>query len=332
MIFILATILTVGGPAAPAVPAAPASSGESHVEAEVLTVDGGEVPTVAGPATTEKLAPILAPELVHDGGTAPLIADATLSVYKVDLPVEATVTAGSLGLFLIVDLVIKPTLEGDISCRRPVGFGRCNPADLTAFDRYSVGRRSPEWQAFGDAALIAALAMPVVYFALESIVLPTTSPWGDFANDLLVVSEAMALTGAMQTIMKFAFRRPRPVRYEEVDVPLSTFDQELSFPSGHTALVAAATTALTTTVFLRHPKSQLRYFFAGGGILLTGLTALSRVESGQHFPTDVMVGMLIGGFAGFAVPYLHRKELPITPTVSFNPAQGGSTFGLAGTF
>lgn len=295
----------------------------------VVTADGGQIPT-AVPALTSRLAPVLAPELVRDGGTEPMVAPATLSVYSVDLPVEAAVTIGSVGLFVIVDFMIKPTLEGDISCRRPVGNGRCNPADLTAFDRYSVGRSSKEWQMFGDVALAAALIMPVLYFGLESLVLPTTEPWGDFANDLLVVSESMALTGAMQTFMKFAFRRPRPARYLEVDVP--SFDQELSFPSGHTALVAAATTALTTTVFLRHPKSPLRWVVLGGGVLGTGLTALSRVESGQHFPTDVIVGMMIGGFAGFAVPYLHRKDLPVTPHASINPVDGQTTLGVSGTF
>jgi membrane-associated phospholipid phosphatase len=296
---------------------------------EAVTPDGGHVPTVA-PGLTPKLAPILAPEFKSDGGT--VITEPTLSVYQVDLPVEATVTAGSLGLFLMVDLMIKPTLEGDISCRRPVGNGRCDPADLTPFDRYAVGKESREWKAFGDVALVASLIAPVVYLGLESVALPTTDPWGDWGNDLLVIGESMALTGAMQVLMKFAFRRPRPVRYQDVEVPLSTFDQELSFPSGHTSLVAASTTALTTTIFLRHPDSNVRYLVLGLGATLTGLTAISRVESGQHFPTDVILGAMIGGFAGFAVPYVHRKKLPVVPTASFNPATGDSMLGLAGNF
>lgn len=308
-----------------------ADGADSQILQDTVTVDGGDVPTVA-PKLTKDIATILAPELVPDGGVGPLVAPATLSVYRVDLPVEATVTAGSAALFLIVDLLIKPTLEGDISCRQPAGNGRCRATDLTSIDRYAVGRSSNEWQAFGDIALFASIALPVLYLGLESLALPTTDPWGDWGNDLLVVGEAMSLTAAMQTVMKFAFRRPRPARYIEVSAPLSTFDQELSFPSGHTALVAAATTALTTTVFLRHPKSKVRFVVLGAGVLLSGLTALSRVESGQHFPTDVIVGMMLGGFAGFAVPYLHRKELPVVPVASWDPSTGSSSFGLAGAF
>jgi len=297
----------------------------------VSETDGGDVPTVA-PALAPKLAPLLAPELVHDGGTEPNVVPSKLSVYDVDLPVEAAVTAGSVGLFLIVDLMVKPTLEGDISCARATGTGRCVAADLTAFDRYAVGRSSREWTAFGDVALYTSILLPVLYLGLESLVLPTTEPWGDWGNDLLVVGEAMALTGAMQTFMKFAFRRPRPARYLPVDVQGSSFDQELSFPSGHTAMVSAATTALTTTIFLRHPESKVRFVVLGAGVLLSGLTAISRVESGQHFPTDVIVGVMVGAFAGFVVPYLHRKKSPIVPVASFDPVSGNSSFGVAGAF
>lgn len=306
--------------------AAPLQDGSEAIN---VSPDGGEVPTVA-PDLTPKLAPILAPELVSDGGTGPVATPASLSVYSVQLPVEAAITAGSLGLFLIVDFVVKPTLEGDISCRRQVGNGRCHPEDLASFDRYAVGRQSKQWQGFGDAALVASIVAPFVYLGLESLALPTTTPLLDYGNDLLVVAEAIALTGAMQTILKFTFKRPRPERY--TDAPLGTFEQEVSFPSGHTAMVAAATTALTTTAFLRHPRSPVKYVVLGSGLLLTSLTAISRVESGQHFPTDVIVGALVGGFAGVVVPWLHRRDVPVVPQASFNPATGQSMFGIAGEF
>jgi membrane-associated phospholipid phosphatase len=329
MIALLATLQLLGSTSV--VPNGPGGEPVEAERPETVTPDGGEEVPTAVPKLTPGLAPILAPELVPDGGVIPLVAPPELSVYRVDLPVEATVTGGSVALFVIVDFLVKPTLEGDVSCRRPIGNGRCDPSDLTAFDRYSVGRSSPQWQTFGDIALYASLLLPVVYLGLESLALPTQDPWGDWGNDLLVVSEAMALTGAMQTVMKFAFRRPRPVRYTPVG-PISTFDQELSFPSGHTALVSAATTALTTTIFLRHPKSKVRFLVLGGGVALSALTAISRVESGQHFPTDVIVGVLIGGFAGFAVPYLHRKTFSLMPAASFDPKSGTSSFAVGGVF
>jgi membrane-associated phospholipid phosphatase len=270
-------------------------------------------------------------------GGDPLVAEApSLAVYKVDLPVETTVTAASLGLFVLIDILIKPSLEGDISCRRPIGNGRCDPADLAAIDRYPVGRTklpsSAGWAAFSDASLAGSLLLPLAWLGLESLLLPTDSPFIDFANDAIVVVEAVSLTGAMNTVFKFAFRRPRPVRYSDVDVPLATFDQELSVPSGHTALVTAATTALTTTFFLRHPDSPWRWAVLGGGLALSALTGFARIESGNHFPTDTMVGALLGGLAGFLVPYFHRNLFGVRPVASFDAVSGSSHVGLTGRF
>lgn len=309
-------------------PAAQQKGVEQDVEA--VTPYGDDVPTVA-PKFTDEMAPLLAPEKKPEMGNT-VVTEPHLSVYDVDLPLEASITAASFGLYIFIDFLIKPTLEGDVSCRRPIGNGRCNPDDLTAFDRYAVGRSSKEWGLFSDAALFTSIAIPVLYLGLESLVLPTTTPWGDFAGDMLIVAEAMALTGAFQNLIKFAVRRPRPVRYTQLEEPLTEFDAELSFPSGHAAMVASATTALTTTVFLRHPESPMRWVILGAGGVLTALTSFARVESGNHFPTDVIVGSFIGAFSGFVVPYLHRKKIPLTPTAGVNPVNGSTTFGLTGKF
>jgi membrane-associated phospholipid phosphatase len=176
------------------------------------------------------------------------------------------------------------------------------------------------------------LVAPAIYLGLESLVLPTQHAFRDFAGDLLVITESIALTSAFGTIMKFAFRRPRPARYEAVDAPFATFDQELSFPSGHVSLVAAASTAMTMTVFYRHPKSPMKWVVLGSAVALTVATAAGRVEGGHHFPTDVLMASMIGAFSGFAVPYLHRKEIPVMPTASIQPSTGSAVLGVTGKF
>ena len=146
----------------------------------------------------------------------------------------------------------------------------------------------------------------------------------------VVVAESMALTASLTTILKFSFNRPRPTRYLPANQDTSP-DDELSLPSGHVAMVTAATTALTTTIFLRHPESRVRYLALGVGIGLSVLSCISRVEAGKHFPTDVITALFVGGFSGFVVPYLHRKQSRVTPSVAFSPANGGTTtFALAG--
>lgn len=300
--------------------ATPSPDGGQTVTA--VSVDGGEVPIVA-PSLTPLAARVLAPELVPDGGSAPIIAPVSLSVYSVDLPAEAAITAGTFGLYFMADILIKPTLPG------AVPLSEADRMRLSAFDRYAVGKVSVPWQTFSDVALASLIVVPALYLGIESLALPTQSPWGDFATDLLVVSESLALTACMQTILKFAFRRPRPALYDPSNTDLP-FDNGLSLPSGHVSMVSAATTALTTTIFLRHPESKMRWVVLAGGLALSILTGIARVESGQHFPTDSITGLMIGGFAGFAVPYLHRKQSRITPTVAFNPATGTTMFAISG--
>lgn len=297
---------------------------------DVVKPDSGEIPAVA-PGLADKVAPALAPERSFEGSDGG-VADPTLTVYKVDLPIEAAVTAASAGLYVFVDYLIKPTLEGDVSCAARAN-GHCDPARLSSFDRYSVGRHSKEWRAFSDVALVAAMALPVLYLGFESIGLPTVSPWRDFANDLLIVAESLSLAGAFQTVLKFAVRRPRPDWYDaNEDLTNIPFDSGLSFPSGHTMLVASATTALTMTIFLRHPTAPLRWIVLGAGAVLTGMTALARVEAGAHFPTDVIVATFLGAFTGFIVPYLHKKELPVLPVGGINPIDGSGSIGVQGRF
>jgi membrane-associated phospholipid phosphatase len=293
-----------------------------------VSPDGGTVPVVADRAAP-KVAKVLAPELVPDGGTEATPAPTSLSVYNVNFPAEAALTGASLAFVFMLDAVIKPTLGAAPSCRSVTEEGICDVSDLPQIDRYAVGRHSSEWSLFSDITLGVSLAAPVVYLALESLTLPTKNPWLDFFDDALVVSESMALTAVLGSVIKFAIRRPRPGNYVE-STEGGSFDTQLSAPSGHTSMVAAAMTSLTTTVFMRHPTSKVRFVVLGAGLVLSGLTAFARVEGGHHFPTDVITGWLIGTASGFVVPYMHRKQAAVQAAVSYDLRSGTPMVVLSG--
>jgi membrane-associated phospholipid phosphatase len=61
---------------------------------------------------------------------------------------------------------------------------------------------------------------------------------------------------------------------------------------------------------------------------LAGATSALRVEAGQHFPTDVVVGAVLGISTGVAVPLFHRGEQQIRTYAVWQMVGGG----LAGTF
>lgn len=71
------------------------------------------------------------------------------------------------------------------------------------------------------------------------------------------------------------------------------------------------------------------------GTALTAFVSYWRVRSGQHFPTDVIMGSIAGGGIGVLVPHFHRrphyhdKELEAAPMIiGYAPAPGGGAMTL----
>ena len=134
--------------------------------------------------------------------------------------------------------------------------------------------------------------------------------WRAYVSDYLVIVELLALQGVMQELVRHAMRRPRPYLYQVDTYPEERkFTEAIySFYSGHTSSVFSVITALSYTFSLRHPDSPWR--FAVWGSLLTLATAepIFRVLSGDHFPTDVFIGAVIGTAFGLLVPAIHRRD------------------------
>lgn len=101
------------------------------------------------------------------------------------------------------------------------------------------------------------------------------------------------IIGALITniICKPAFARIRP--YEVIDglVLLVKKQMDYSFPSGHSCASFAGALA---------GFKQLPRLYGGSLLVLAGLIAFSRLYVGVHYPSDVLGGILIGLFAGWA--------------------------------
>ena len=187
---------------------------------------------------------------------------------------------------------------------------QCERDRLPAFDRAVAGRFDPDARRFSDFGVAALLAGSSALLLIDGGVI-------DFAVGL----QAVLATSAISVITMMAVRRPRPFVYGE-QAPLGvrlSGNAGLAFPSGHTANAFAATFALFQTLRFRHPDSPWIWVSLAAGCTLAGAVGGSRVVAGDHFPSDVIAGAVLGSAIGWVVPELHR----IAPGLSISPSAGG---------
>lgn len=127
-------------------------------------------------------------------------------------------------------------------------------------------------------------------------------------NTRVIGLEALATLGISQIIvqsLKLILSRERPYNMMK---NLNTFNillKDYSFPSGHTT----ASFSIATILTLNFPKIwPIAYFYA----LIIGL---SRIYLGVHYPTDVVVGIILGVGTPLIV---HYYLLAIIESIAFS--------------
>jgi membrane-associated phospholipid phosphatase len=81
-----------------------------------------------------------------------------------------------------------------------------------------------------------------------------------------------------------------------------------SFPSGSTAYAFLGATFLSTTFSREYPESKWKLPVILGSYTLASGIASMRILSGSHFPSDVLIGAVIGSLYGWLIPVLHIKD------------------------
>jgi len=108
--------------------------------------------------------------------------------------------------------------------------------------------------------------------------------------------------------LKYASRRPRPL-IDDVPVVrrLSRAPRSTSFPSGHSASAFA---------FAVGASLEMPYLAPALGPL-AGAVAFSRIYTGVHYPSDVIVGSILGSTVALAT----RSFWPVAPSDQLGPHQ-----------
>lgn len=121
--------------------------------------------------------------------------------------------------------------------------------------------------------------------------------------------ESALLAFGIKDMLKGSISRPRPYIFRDDTSAemLNERDGYFSFPSGHTT-VAFMTASFSSYVFSKGESSdELKLLMGLSTFSLATTTAVLRVISGAHYPTDTISGAVLGSVIGFAVPYMHYK-------------------------
>jgi membrane-associated phospholipid phosphatase len=111
-------------------------------------------------------------------------------------------------------------------------------------------------------------------------------------------------------IVKGLSRRTRPYVYDPAS-PLeqtTKMDSRLSFFSGHSSTTASNYffTASVLNEYVDNNTTKIIMWSAAA--IIPAVTAFSRVNTNWHFPTDVIVGYIVGAAIGYLVPLIHKQE------------------------
>ena len=209
---------------------------------------------------------------------------------------------------------------------RPAGLEeicRLNSEDVNSFDRWATENWSPSLARTSDFVLYGGLAINGA-LALQKGV------WKDKWTLGVMYIETMLINYGLTDITKSVVHRYRPFMYN-VEVPLSSKLENrgrLSFFSGHTS-IAAASTFFGASVYSAYSNHSLsKKLVWAGAATIPAVVAVLRVQSGKHFPTDVLMGYLVGAGTGILIPRLHRTS-NTSKQAHFMPMVGDGVGGLS---
>ena len=207
----------------------------------------------------------------------------------------AIIGAGTvIGLTALIVVLNNDNLTED-------GINSFKPEDVNKFDRIAIGPYQDD--VLGDALLYGSYLLPLTFLAYDE----TREDFGTLA---LMYGEVVLLNAGINGLVKGLTTRNRPFVYDD-NSPLEQkykIDARHSFYSGHTSFTAsnAFFTARVFTEYLTDNTAKTLIWIAAA--LIPAVTGLSRINTHNHFPTDVIVGYIVGAAIGYLIPELHKYE------------------------
>lgn len=236
----------------------------------------------------------------------------TNEVYKIKKGIDIPLTVAGVGwsLYAFTKIYNKDTS----TLAQIMALNRNN---VSAFNRSAIDNYSQK--AFNASNIFFYSSMPLPLFLLLDKKMRK-----DALKLGFLFMEAMGITGFLYTGAVYFHDKYRPYAYNENTPMISRLrgGAKNSFFAGHVALVGTSTFFMASTFARYHPESKIKWLFytlAGGATAATGYL---RYKAGQHFPTDVLIGVGIGTMTGLLVPHFHKNKLANDSNLSIMPMVG----------
>lgn len=212
--------------------------------------------------------------------------------------IAASAAVLSIGSWLVQEDLCPLTPEQILELSR---------TDVNPFDRGATSLYSDDAALASDWLLYGTIAAPLGMLA-------DTRVRDDPGVYLLMYAETLALNGALGELVKGLTGRPRPYVYNDgVTLEAKTdANARESFYSNHTSFAFASAVFLMTTLMDYGSESHLAPYGVGLAFASAATVGILRVASGRHFPSDVIVGALVGSLIGWGIPALHRNPVEQT--------------------
>lgn len=152
------------------------------------------------------------------------------------------------------------------------------------------------WKTLNSTAKPLAVAIPLSMLAVSLI-----NDNKKLEMDAYETVAGLAITTVATEAMKTLVKRPRPYQ-TNTDIYPDEIDNSYGFPSGHTSVAFSTATSL----FLASEKKNRLYIGIPAFIWATSV-GYSRIYLGQHYPSDVLMGALVGAGGAYASRWLNKK-------------------------
>lgn len=216
--------------------------------------------------------------------------------FDVDTDKEIMISAigAAIGIGAIVAMTnADPLTIGEIDS--------LNSMDVNKFDRIAIGPYQTD--VLGDVLLYSSFAFPLTFLTYDKTL-------EDFEAISLMYGEAVLLNASLNGLIKALTLRDRPYVYDTRSLlePKLDLDARYSFYSGHTSFTAVNTfyTAKVYSAYLSSESTKTILWIAAA--LIPAVTGFSRVNTHNHFPTDVIVGYIVGAAIGYLIPEIHKTN------------------------